>query len=408
MSEHKAVPNIRFKGFEDKWKDTIIGKLVKVYDGVHQTPKYKNNGVPFVSVENISNLYTNKFISKSDFENNFKNSKPTSGDLLMTRIGDVGTVNLVKNDNDLAYYVSLALLKPKIKDRKKYINSYFLMYLIESPRTKKELWKRTLHIAFPKKINKNEISKVNLCICLNWKEQQKIGNFFAKLDKLFDLQQQKIGKLELLKKALLQKLFPRHDAQIPEFRFNGYKKDWEEDLIGNVSTSKSGGTPSIAEKEYYDGNIPFIRSSDINKSRTELCINDNAVKHSSTFIVEKGSVLYALYGATSGQVALSKVKGAINQAVLAIFPKNYIEKKFLMYWFIYSKKKIVSKYLQGGQGNLSAKIIKNLIFCFPNKSEQQKIGNLLSKVDQLIELENKKLQNFQQVKKCLLKNMFVE
>ena len=122
MSEHKAVPNIRFKGFEDKWKDTIIGKLVKVYDGVHQTPKYKNNGVPFVSVENISNLYTNKFISKSDFENNFKNSKPTSGDLLMTRIGDVGTVNLVKNDNDLAYYVSLALLKPKIKDRKKYIN----------------------------------------------------------------------------------------------------------------------------------------------------------------------------------------------------------------------------------------------------------------------------------------------
>ena len=164
MSEHKAVPNIRFKGFEDKWKDTIIGKLVKVYDGVHQTPTYKNNGVPFVSVENISNLYTNKFISKSDFENNFKNSKPTSGDLLMTRIGDIGTVNLVKNDNDLAYYVSLALLKPKIKDNKKYINSYFLMYLIESPRTKKELWKRTLHIAFPKKINKNEISKVNLCI----------------------------------------------------------------------------------------------------------------------------------------------------------------------------------------------------------------------------------------------------
>ena len=239
-------------------------------------------------------------------------------------------------------------------------------------------------------------------------EQQKIGDLFTKLDKLLDLQKQKIEKLELLKKALLQKLFPNHDAKIPELRFKGYEKDWEKDLIGNVSATRSGGTPSITKKQYYDGNIPFIRSSDINKFKTELYINDNAVKHSSAFIVEKGNVLYALYGATSGQVALSKVTGAINQAVLAIFPKHYIEKKFLMYWFIYNKKKIVSKYLQGGQGNLSAKIIKNLMFCFPNKSEQQKIGNLLSKVDQLIELENKKLEDLQQFKKCLLQNMFVD
>ena len=388
MSEHKAVPNIRFKGFEDKWKDTIIGKLVKVYDGVHQTPKYKNNGVPFVSVENISNLYTNKFISKSDFENNFKNSKPTSGDLLMTRIGDVGTVNLVKNDNDLAYYVSLALLKPKIKDRKKYINSYFLMYLIESPRTKKELWKRTLHIAFPKKINKNEISKVNLCICLNWKEQQKIGNFFAKLDKLLDLQQQKIDKLELLKKALLQKLFPKYDAKIPELRFKGCDGEWEDCLVGNLlevvpnkeyitEASKKGLNPVIQQGE--KPILGFSNKAPYKEYKKVVLFGDHTVslyKPESPFLI-----------ATDG-IKILYVKDWNGHFLFAFLQKYKPDS-------------------EGYKRHFSILKSKKAKFTIIDE-EQQKIGNLLSKVDQLIELENKKLQNFQQVKKCLLQNMFVE
>ena len=403
MSEHKAVPNIRFKGFEDKWKDTIIGKLVKVYDGVHQTPKYKNNGVPFVSVENISNLYTNKFISKSDFENNFKNSKPTSGDLLMTRIGDVGTVNLVKNDNDLAYYVSLALLKPKIKDRKKYINSYFLMYLIESPRTKKELWKRTLHIAFPKKINKNEISKVNLCICLNWKEQQKIGNFFAKLDKLFDLQQQKIDKLELLKKALLQKLFPKHDAKIPELRFKGFEDDWQEKKLSHIVDIIMGQSPSSTN--YYDTPI----------ENSMILIQGNAdIKHHNvkpriwttqiTKIAIPKDVLLTVR-APVGEVAKNKYEAVIGRGMAALRGNDFL-------YYNLEKLKEVGYWERLSTGStfesISSNDIRDTKIKIPSCKEQKKVYNLLSKVDQLIELENKKLQNFQQVKKCLLQNMFVE
>ena len=410
MSEHKAVPNIRFKGFEDKWKDTIIGKLVKVYDGVHQTPKYKNNGVPFVSVENISNLYTNKFISKSDFENNFKNSKPTSGDLLMTRIGDVGTVNLVKNDNDLAYYVSLALLKPKIKDRKKYINSYFLMYLIESPRTKKELWKRTLHIAFPKKINKNEISKVNLCICLNWKEQQKIGNFFAKLDKLFDLQQQKIDKLELLKKALLQKLFPKHDAKIPELRYREFEDNWiiygfSGLLIKNSSKNKNlevENIESISNKngftkqsEQFDG----YRVASLDLSNYYVIKGNQFAYNPSRINV--GSIAYKRKG---------EKDSIISPLYVSFSTKNNINDIFLWYWFRTSSfKKQRIQFSEGGvRDTLPFENLKKMRIKLPRLNEQQKISNLLSKVDQLIELENKKLQNLQQVKKCLLQNMFVE
>ena len=412
MSEHKAVPNIRFKGFEDKWKDTIIGKLVKVYDGVHQTPKYKNNGVPFVSVENISNLYTNKFISKSDFENNFKNSKPTSGDLLMTRIGDVGTVNLVKNDNDLAYYVSLALLKPKIKDRKKYINSYFLMYLIESPRTKKELWKRTLHIAFPKKINKNEISKVNLCICLNWKEQQKIGNFFAKLDKLFDLQQQKIDKLELLKKALLQKLFPKHDAKIPELRFKGFEDVWRKHRLKEVSKIIGGGTPDTKNPKYWNGNINWFSPNEIGNSPYAVSshkkITDLGLKKSSAKLHPAEKTILFTSRAGIGDMAILTKAAATNQGFQSLELNNNVDSYFV-YSYGFEIKKKANRLASGSTFlEISKNEMEKITLMFPSEQEQQRIGNFLSKVDQLIELENKKLQNFQQVKKCLLQNMFVE
>ena len=400
MNEHKAVPNIRFKGFDDEWKNEFIKNISTMKSG--GTPsvnkrEYYVGDIPFIRSSDIKNESTELKINDEAIKNS-SSFMVEKGTVLYALYGATsGQVSISKVTGAINQAV-LAIFPNEI------VNKYFLVYWLSF--NKEKITNKYLQGG-----QGNLSAKIvkNLLLPFPTKfEQQKIGDFFTKLDKLLDLQQQKIDKLELLKKALLKKLFPKHDAKIPEFRFNGYKKNWEKDLIGNVSASKSGGTPSIAEKKYYDGNIPFIRSSDINKSRTELCINDNAVKHSSTFIVEKGSVLYALYGATSGQVALSKEKGAINQAVLAIFPKNYIEKNFLMYWFIYSKKKIVSKYLQGGQGNLSAKIIKSLMFCFPNKSEQQKIGNFLSKVDQLIELENKKLHNLQQVKKCLLQNMFVE
>ena len=399
MNEHNSLPNMRFKGFTDKWEQEKLGNIatVEMNKRIYKNQTNEKGEIPFYKIGTFGKK-ADSFISNKLFnEYKKKYPYPKVGDILISASGTIGNTIIYKGED--AYFQDSNIVWLNI-NHNIILNSFlYSFYQIVH-------WRGIEGSTIKRLYNSNILSTPINYPSVN--EQQKIGNLFAKLDKLLDLQQQKIDKLELLKKALLQGLFPKHDVKVPELRFNGYKKNWEKDLIGNVSTSKSGGTPSIAEKEYYDGNIPFIRSSDINKSRTELCINDNAVKHSSTFIVEKGSILYALYGATSGQVALSKVKGAINQAVLAIFPKNYIEKIFLMYWFIYSKKRIVSKYLQGGQGNLSAKIIKNLIFCFPNKSEQQKIGNLLSKVDQLIELENKKLQNFQQVKKCLLQNMFVE
>lgn len=184
-----------------QWQKKKLDEYVFIYDGTHQTPKYVNSGIKFVSVENIRDLFnTNKFISEKDFLKEFKNI-PTVGDILMTRIGDVGTATLITKDEPLAYYVSLALFK-----RKKTIHMSFLLHYINTTYFQHELWKRTLHIAFPKKINKNEIGKCNLLVpCLE--EQTKIADFLSAFDRKIDNQKAQLEHWKQIKKGLLQQMF---------------------------------------------------------------------------------------------------------------------------------------------------------------------------------------------------------
>ena len=166
------------------WEQRKLGEIVDVYDGVHQTPDYKSSGIMFLSVENISTLQSQKYISKEAFEKDYK-VYPQKGDILMTRIGDVGTPNVVKSGNLVAFYVSLALLKPKN------IESYYLCYEIQSNFFQKGLKERTLVTAIPQKINKDEIDKIITFVPVNLNEQNKIGTLFDKLDSLITLHQRK-------------------------------------------------------------------------------------------------------------------------------------------------------------------------------------------------------------------------
>ena len=159
-----------------------MGEVAEIYDGTHQTPKYTDSGVKFVSVENIATLETTKFISQVAYDKEYSNKQAEKGDVFMTRIGDIGTAKVIDTDEPLAYYVTLALLKPN------QINSDFLTGLISSPEVQRDIWKRTLHIAFPKKINLGEINQVELMLP-DVKEQAKIGAFFRNLDNLITLHQ---------------------------------------------------------------------------------------------------------------------------------------------------------------------------------------------------------------------------
>ena len=193
-------PKIRFEGFTDDWEQRKLGEVVGIYDGVHKTPQYQDSGIMFLSVENITTLKSEKYISEEAFERDYK-VYPEKGDILMTRIGDVGTTNVVQTKEKVAFYVSLALLKPKE------INSYFLSNAMKTSVFQKGLRERTLVTAIPQKINKDEIGRVNVFITNNAEEQKKIGDYFTALDHLITLHQRKCEKLKELKKYMLHNMF---------------------------------------------------------------------------------------------------------------------------------------------------------------------------------------------------------
>ncbi|PDE49168.1 restriction endonuclease subunit S [Listeria monocytogenes] len=199
-AEGETKPKRRFGGFTDDWEQRKFSQVADIFDGTHQTPKYTDFGVKFVSVENIATMETKKYISQEAYDKEYSNKKVEQGDVLMTRIGDVGTAKVIETDEPLAYYVTLALLKPKG------IDPDFLAQQIASPEVQRSIWKRTLHIAFPKKINLGEINQVSIFIP-DLEEQVEIGIFFKQLDKTITIHQRKLQKLQNIKKAYLNEMF---------------------------------------------------------------------------------------------------------------------------------------------------------------------------------------------------------
>ena len=194
---------------------------------------------------------------------------------------------------------------------------------------------------------------------------------------------------------------------VPALRFPEFQGmiGWEKTYIYEESPNPySGGTPKTTEKKYYGGNIPFIRSAEIGKDKTELSITQEGLNSSSAKMIQKGDLLIALYGANSGDIAISKIDGAINQAILCLKAKS--NNLFIYYTLLKKQKDIVSKYLQGGQGNLSGEIIKSIDFYIPQEIEQQKIANCLSSLDELIEATAQKVRALEKHKKGLMQRLF--
>ncbi|RUT79011.1 restriction endonuclease subunit S [Ancylomarina longa] len=247
------------------------------------------------------------------------------------------------------------------------------------------------------------LEKINVIIPPSLIEQQKIASFLSAVDKKIQQLSKKKALLEQYKKGVMQQLFSQK-LRFKDEQGKDYP-DWEEKRLLEFCKFFSGGTPSSTNKEYYNGKIPFIGSGNIYDSEVFSFISEVAFNSSSAKLVEKGDLLYALYGANSGESAISKLEGAINQAILCIRTKESIE--YLNYILVSNKDKIVSKYLQGGQGNLSAQIIKKLKYKFPCLEEQQKIASYLSAIDSKIESVSNQISQTQSFKKGLLQQMFI-
>ncbi len=252
-------------------------------------------------------------------------------------------------------------------------------------------------------IRQNNLEKLHVAYPKSADEQSKIAEILMKWDEAIELYNQQVEKLKQLKSIWLKKMFPQKGERVPEWRFKGFTDAWEQRKLGEVSESYSGGTPSVGVKEYYGGQIPFIRSAEINSETTELFLTEDGLKNSSARLVAVGDILYALYGATSGEVGRARLKGAINQAILAIKPHTDYDSEYLAQWLRKSKHSIIETYLQGGQGNLSGAIVKELSVDFPSLKEQKTIGDFFRQLDNLITLHQCKVEKIKAQQKVLQK-----
>ena len=388
MTEQAKVPAIRFAGFTDPWEQRKLGELALTYSG--GTPSAGNSAyyggeIPFIRSAEIDCDSTELSLTVAGLNNSsaklvdkgmvlYAMYGATSGEVAISKIkGAINQAILAMDASDMAANRFIAYW---LRRQKKSITETFL-----------QGGQGNLSGAIIKELG---IPQPSL------DEQRQIGSFFSNLDDLITLHQRKYDKLVILKKSMLEKMFPKDGESVPEIRFAGFTDPWEQRKLGELALTYSGGTPSAGNSAYYGGEIPFIRSAEIDCDSTELSLTVAGLNNSSAKLVDKGMVLYAMYGATSGEVAISKIKGAINQAILAMDASDMAANRFIAYWLRRQKKSITETFLQGGQGNLSGAIIKELGIPQPSLDEQRQIGSFFSNLDDLITLHQRKRLSIRQ------------
>jgi len=209
-----------------------------------------------------------------------------------------------------------------------------------------------------------------------------------------------IAATKALKAAMMKHLFtygpvPPEEAErvaLKETEIGQVPEGWDLQPLGNISKIASGGTPSRNEPTYWNGEIPWIRTGEINYSiidMTEEKITKAGLENSSARIVPKGTLLMAMYGegVTRGRVGITGIDASINQAVAAIFPSEKMLTQFLYYYleFSYEKNRLLGH--GAHQRNLSATIIKTILVPIPTKETQHHIVEILSFIDQKLAAE---------------------
>ena len=406
MADGMNKPAIRFAGFTDAWEQRKLNEVVNVYDGVHQTPDYKDSGVMFLSVENISTLKSEKYISEEAFQRDYK-VYPQKGDILMTRIGDVGSPNVVEATEKVAFYVSLALLKPTK------INSYFLCNSIQSPLFQKGLKDRTLVTAIPQKINKDEIGKVNIILPTSSQEQQLIGDYFRNLDNLITLHQREYAKLVNIKASMLEKMFPKDGSAYPEVRFAGFTDAWEQRKLKEIADKVTEKNGNLTVRETFTNSAEYGIISQRDFFDHDI---SNAENIGGYYVVRNEDFVYnprISVTAPVGPINRNKLgRNGVMSPLYTVFRTHDIDTEYLE-WFFKSDFWHSFMNFNGDSGARSDRFsIKDAVFFempipLPSIDEQRRIGVFLNQINNLITLHQRKLEKLQNIKKSMLEKMFV-
>lgn len=195
----------RLPGFNGMWGEVELKNLCSsITDGTHRTPKYVNDGIPFYSVENVeaNNFSNTKHISLTEHIELIKRCKPEKGDILLTRIGTLGSTKLIDWNVDASIYVSLALLK--IKETK--VDGNFLYCYTKTYGFVNGLEKKALINAIPPKINMGDIGKIIIPLPSSKEEQKGIAKIVFDMISELEILQKKLKKIKSIKQGMMQEL----------------------------------------------------------------------------------------------------------------------------------------------------------------------------------------------------------
>ncbi|MGM0330371.1 restriction endonuclease subunit S [Enterococcus sp. AZ084] len=383
-----ARPEIRFPGFTDDWEQRKLGDETKILAGgdVDKT-KLKENGKYPV----LANALTNDGIV-GYYDDDFRIKAPA---VTVTGRGDVGyaqarRVNFtpvvrllsVKSKHDVDF------LENSINNHKVLVESTGIPQL-----TAPQLG--NYKIFFP-----------------TIEEETKIGSLFKKLDTAINIHQRELDLLKQTKKGFLQKMFPKNGAKVPEIRFPVFKEEWEECEVLNLSSDiYGGGTPKTNSSEYWNGEIPWIQSSDLSMDRLfnvapKKYITENAVENSATKIVPANSIAIVTRVGV-GKLAFMPYEFTTSQDFLSL-----ANLKIDSYFGVYSFYQMLQNELNKTQGTSIKGITKSDLLgkrvTIPiDFEEQQKIGAFFKQLDDTITLHQRELDVLKETKKGFLQKMFV-
>ena len=228
--------------------------------------------------------------------------------------------------------------------------------------------------------------------------QQRIADILSAQDSVIELKERLVTEKLRQKKYLMQQLLTGKQ-RLPEFH-----RKWKEKQLGDIFDTFSGGTPNRKCPEYFHGDIPWIKSGELNQGNiyfTEERITKEGLENSSAKMVSKNTLLIAMYGATAGVMAFTRIDAAINQAILAFVPKTPIDILFIKESISNQIDMAINQLTQGGQPNFNASIIQSLSIRIPELAEQRKISEIFSCANREIELLRASLEQEKRKKKAL-------
>lgn len=370
---------------------------LEILDMCKRIFKYQTSSqgeIPFYKIGTFG-FQPDAFISRSLYEDYRKKfSYPKKGDILISAAGTIGRTIEYKGEECYYQDSNIVWLNHNEEIDNAYLKQLYSLVTWSS-----------LEGATIKRLYNSNILNTHFNLP-SLPEQRALASYFTSLDAQIAASTSRLSSLKQIKAASLLNMFPQKGETVPRVRFKGFQGEWVRQRLGDISASFSGGTPAVSVSDYYGGNIPFIRSGEIHENRTQLYITQAGLNNSSAKIVEKGTILYALYGATSGDVGISKLHGAINQAILAIEPTKDIDNFFLAGFLQSYKNRIINEFLQGGQGNLSGSLVKKILLAIPSLPEQRAIASYFTALDAQITLHRERLEKLKQIKAACLEKMF--